>query len=82
VPVLAVSFPREDDVHLSPITAALGLLLSVVTIGRFSDCRVTLFLILFRKVNVKQGQSPLESIEGLRRNKKSVNIEPKQKKNM
>jgi hypothetical protein len=46
---LAAKFPREDDVHLSPITAALGLLLSIVTIGRFFDCCITLFLILFRK---------------------------------
>jgi hypothetical protein len=62
---LATSFPWENGVHLSTITAALNLLLFVVAIGRLPDCRLTLFLILFRKVIIEERQSPLEDIEGL-----------------
>jgi hypothetical protein len=38
----------------SAITAALGLLLSVVTVGLF-DCCLALFLILFRKIIIEWG---------------------------
>jgi hypothetical protein len=75
LPLLAASFPREDGVHLSIVTTALRLL-SVISIGWLSYCCITLFLIVFRKVVIEWGQSPLKNIEGLQWDKKSVSIEP------
>jgi hypothetical protein len=44
-----------------------------------SNRRLTLFLILFRKVIIERGQSPLEDIEGLQQREKYVSIKPEAK---
>jgi hypothetical protein len=55
LPLLSASSPREGGIHSSTITAALDLLLLVIAISWPSNHRISLFLILFKKVIVERG---------------------------